>query len=303
MKSKSGDSENPRPASSAALGRVLRQSENIQDSVAQAAGELGSVNETLKQDKKGIAPGQAIHAAIAQNVDVERKVAKAADDLTQVTAQLQEQVAEQASMASELADTQSSLAQVRDDLEESRSHERDARQKALQDSLTGIPNRASFDQALDHGLIQARRHGWKLAVLLIDLDEFKSINDSHGHDLGDKVLLMVADRLQSSLREGDTVCRWGGDEFVCLLLEVNQEAELRRLADKLARRIADDYEFNGTVLSVRASIGIALYPADGETAESLFKNADTAMFRAKGTEKRVVSFRESSVTDRRPFAP
>lgn len=297
MKSKSRDEKHLTPAESASLGRVLRQSENIKDAVTQAAGELVSVNETLKQDNNGSAPVQTINVAIAQNIAVEQKVAKAADDLTQVNTLLAKQVAEQASVASELADTKSSLAQVRGDLAESQTQEREARHKALQDSLTGIPNRASFDQALDHGLIQARRHGWKLAVLLIDIDDFKSINDSYGHDLGDKVLVVVANRLQSSLRDEDTVCRWGGDEFACLVLEVKQVADVSRLADKILSRIAEDFEFNGTVLSVRASIGIALYPADGDTAESLFKNADTAMFRGKGTNRRVVLFRESFLTD------
>jgi diguanylate cyclase len=296
MKSESRDLKHPRPAKSSPLGRAHRKSENVKDAVAQAADELVSVNEALKQDSKGKAPAQTIKDAIAQNVDVEHKVAKAADDLNQVNTQLAKQVAKQASVASELAETKSRLAQVRDDLSESQTQERDARQKALQDSLTGLPNRASFDQALDHGLIQARRHAWKLAVLFIDIDEFKSINDTYGHDMGDEVLRMVANRLQSSLREEDTVCRWGGDEFVCLLLEVKQEADLSRLADKLLGRIAEDCELNGTVLSVKASIGIALYPADGETAESLFKNADTAMLRAKGTKKNVVLFHESSLT-------
>ena len=90
------------------------------------------------------------------------------------------------------------------------------------------------------------------------------------------------------------VSRWGGDEFVCLLLEVKQEAEVTSLAEKMINRIAEAYEFNGTVLSVKASIGIAMYPADGKTADILFKNADTAMYKAKGTETRVVLFRESS---------
>lgn len=293
MKSRARDRKHLRLAQSASLEPVLRQSENIRDAVAQAAGELLSVNEALKPDNKGTASVQTIDDAIAQNVDVELKVAKAADDLNHVNTQLAGQVAQQASMASELADTKSRLAQVRDDLSESQTQERDARQKALRDPLTGIPNRASFDQALDHGLIQARRHGWKLALLFIDIDEFKSINDRYGHDAGDKVLLTVAQRLQASLREEDTVCRWGGDEFACLLLEVRQEDDLGRLADKLLNRMAEGCELGGNVISVAASIGISLYPADGETAESLLKNADTAMFRAKGTKKRVVLFRES----------
>ena len=106
------------------------------------------------------------------------------------------------------------------------------------------------------------------------------------------MLLTVADRLQSATRRGDTVSRWGGDEFVCLLLEVKQEADITRLAEKMANRIAEDFKFNGTVLSIRASIGIAIYPEDGETANILFKNADTAMYKAKETEKRVVLFRQ-----------
>ncbi len=285
MNSKTGGRKPPRTAKSASLGRVLTQSESIKDAVAQAAGELVSVNEALKHGTQSSAPTQTVDEAIAQNLDVEIKVAKAADDLRRVNFQLATQVAAQASLASELAETKNTLAQVRDDLSESQDQERDARQKALHDSLTGIPNRASFDQALDHGLIQARRHGWRLAVLFIDIDEFKSINDAHGHDMGDQVLVTVANRLQSSLREGDTVCRWGGDEFVCLLLEVRQEDDLGHLAEKLLSRIAEDFEFKGTVLSVRASIGMALYPADGETAESLCKKADTAMFKAKGTRR------------------
>ena len=165
----------------------------------------------------------------------------------------------------------------------------------FQDALTGLPNRLSFEQHLDQGLIQATRHGWGLAVLFVDIDNFKSINDSYGHDLGDKALLMVANRLQSLVRDEDTVSRWGGDEFMCLLLEVRQEADVIRLAEMMVDRIAEAYEFDGIVLSMKASIGIAMYPADGETAHVLFKNADAAMFKAKRTQKRVVLFHQAAL--------
>jgi diguanylate cyclase (GGDEF)-like protein len=102
----------------------------------------------------------------------------------------------------------------------------------------------------------------------------------------------VAERLTSSVREQDMVSRWGGDEFVCLLLEVNREADVIRLAEHMVKRISEACEINGTLLSIRASIGIAIYPADGDTADTLFKNADTAMYQAKGTKDRVVLFRE-----------
>ena len=100
---------------------------------------------------------------------------------------------------------------------------------------------------------------------------------------------MVASRLKASLRGEDIVSRWGGDEFVCLCLEVSQETDVTRLAEKIANGIAEACECNGTTLSVRASIGIAVYPADGDTADRLFKNADTAMYEAKRARKGVVN--------------
>ena len=290
MKSKAKDLKKNASAKKASLGGVLKKNEKIKETLKKAASELTSVNEVLKQEK---APVQVIKQTLTQNEDVERKVAKAADDLKLVNVKLAKELAERKAIESELANTKTDLAEVRDDLSKAQVKEEEAQQMALQDALTGLPNRVSFKQGLDHGLIQAKRHGWGLAVLFIDIDKFKSINDSYGHDLGDQVLLMVANRLQSSVRDQDMVSRWGGDEFVCLLLEVKQEADVTRLAEKVINRIAEPCEFNGTVLSIRASIGITIYPADGETADILFKNADTAMYKAKETEKRVVLFRES----------
>ena len=290
MKSKSKDLKKNASAKKASLGGVLKKNEKIKETVKEAATELTSVNEVLKQEK---VPVQVIENALIQNEGVEHKVAKAAEDLKLVNAKLAKELAERIVLESELADTKTNLAEVRDDLSKSQVKEEEAQQIALQDALTGLPNRVSFEQRLDHGLIQAKRHGWGLAILFIDIDNFKSINDSHGHDLGDQVLLMVANRLQSSVRDEDMISRWGGDEFVCLLLEVRQEADVTRLAKKMINRIAETCEFNGTTLSIRACIGIAIYPADGETADILFKNADTAMYKAKGTKKRVVLFRKS----------
>ena len=290
MKSKSKALKKKASAKRASLGGVLKKNEKIKETVKEAASELTSVNKVLKQDK---APVQVIEHALTQNEEVERKVAKAADDLKLVNAKLARELAERTVIEAELANTKTDLAEVRDNLSKSQVKEEEAQQIALQDPLTGLPNRVSFEQRLDHGLIQAKRHGWGLALLFIDIDKFKSINDSYGHDLGDQVLLMVANRLRSFVRDEDMVSRWGGDEFVCLLLEVKQEADVTRLAEKMINRIAEACEFNGTTLSIRASIGIAIYPTDGETADILFKNADTAMYKAKGTKKRVVLFRKS----------
>jgi diguanylate cyclase (GGDEF)-like protein len=113
-----------------------------------------------------------------------------------------------------------------------------ARHAAFHDALTGLPNRALFDNRLAHALAQARRRGWSLAVMFMDLDEFKQINDVHGHDVGDAVLKTVAERLKATTREDDTVCRHGGDEFLYLLVAFGEVDDVILVADKIARAIA-----------------------------------------------------------------
>lgn len=284
---KSKNSKKNVAAKRVSLEIVLNQSEKIKETVEQAANDLTEVNEVLKQGNTVNVPVQIIQDIITQNEDVEHTVAQAADDLEQVNTELAKEVTEREVIETELAETKLILAAVREDLSQSQANEEEARNSALQDPLTCLPNRVSFEQVLEHGLLQAKRHGRGLAVLFIDIDNFKSINDSNGHDGGDKVLQMVAECLQSSVRKGDTVCRWGGDEFVCVLLEVKQEADVMRIAENIVNRIAEAWEFNGSVFSINVSIGIALYPADGQTADILIKKADTAMYIAKGTEQRI----------------
>ncbi|MHB8791298.1 MAG: diguanylate cyclase domain-containing protein [Desulfobulbaceae bacterium] len=293
MKSKSKNLKKTVADKNASLGSVINRNEKIKETVKEAANELTSVNEVLKQGKEVKIPVQIIKEAITQNKEVEYKVAKAADDLHQVNTELAKEVAERLAIETELSDMKNDLADVRDDLSMSQAKEEESRKVAFHDALTGLPNRLLFEEHLDHGLTQAKRHGWKLAVLFMDVDNFKNINDSYGHDLGDKVLLTVAERLRSAIRSEDTVSRWGGDEFACLLLEVKQEADVVHLAESIVQQISESFKFKGTVLSIRVSIGIAIYPADGETADILFKNADTAMYKAKGTERRVVLFRDA----------
>jgi len=278
----------PVPVKSGSLGTVLNQSKKIKDSVKQAATDLTSVNEVLKQGSNDSIIIQDIQEAITQNENVELKVTKAASDLKQVNTEIAREVNERIAIENELADTKIALAEVRDDLLISQVNEEDARKSAFQDPLTGLPNRLLFEQNFENGLVQAKRHNWKLAVLFIDIDNFKKLNDTHGHDMGDKALQIVAERLQSFVREEDTVSRWGGDEFVCLLLEVKNKGDVVRLAELMVDKIAEPCDFNGTVLTISASIGIAIYPMHGITADTLFKSADTAMYQAKHTENRVV---------------
>jgi len=277
------------------LGRVLHQSKEIKVSVQEAATDLASVNEALKHDEKPERPVRTIEAALVQNEKAEQKVAKAAGDLNQVNTEIATEVAERIVIESELADTKTDLAKAHDDLSKSRDNEEEMRQVSLRDTLTGLANRVLLEEHLAHGLIQAKRRGWGLAVLFIDIDEFKSVNDSYGHDAGDKVLVMVADRLRASVRGEDLVSRWGGDEFVCLLLDVKHEADGARIAEKMVSRISEAHDCKGTVLTIRASIGVAMCPGDGKTADVLLKNADRAMYKAKDTGNGVMLFRDAAL--------
>jgi diguanylate cyclase (GGDEF)-like protein/PAS domain S-box-containing protein len=152
---------------------------------------------------------------------------------------------------------------------------------AYHDALTGLPNRLLFNDRLSMALAQAHRHNQRLAVLFLDLDRFKVINDSLGHTLGDRLLQAVGERLVFSVREGDTVARLGGDEFTLLLPGAGRPLDLAKFAEKVLEALKQPFGLEGHELFVTASMGISLYPEDGIDPETLVKNADTAMYRAK----------------------
>nr|WP_315253629.1 EAL domain-containing protein [uncultured Duganella sp.] len=152
---------------------------------------------------------------------------------------------------------------------------------AHHDSLTGLPNRLQFQLRLEHGVAYARRHDSLLAVLFVDIDRFKTINDTLGHDAGDQVLVQFAQRLRSCVREVDTVARQGGDEFIVLLTELRKSADAQQVADKIMQVIGEPFVVNGDLLEVGASIGVAVYPDDDEDIETLIEKADLAMYAAK----------------------
>jgi two-component system cell cycle response regulator len=154
-------------------------------------------------------------------------------------------------------------------------------QRALHDSMTGLPNRDLFDDRLTHAIVLAKRHDWTLAVMFLDLDRFKCINDRHGHAVGDAVLKEVAKRLLQHTRDEDTVCRNGGDEFLFLLMNPKGSENIERIAGTLLKAIAQPIDMGELQPVIEASIGIAVYPDNGATGEQLIKNADTAMYRAK----------------------
>jgi diguanylate cyclase (GGDEF)-like protein/PAS domain S-box-containing protein len=153
--------------------------------------------------------------------------------------------------------------------------------QAFHDSLTGLPNRALFSDRLDHALASARRPGTTVAVIFLDLDNFKVINDSLGHRAGDQLLITIGDRLQGCVRPGDTVARLGGDEFVVLLEHITDTDDAVGVAQRIAEQSLTLYTIHDRQVAVTASIGIAVGAPGETTAEDLIRNADTAMYEAK----------------------
>ena len=161
---------------------------------------------------------------------------------------------------------------------------------AYHDNLTGLPNRSLFQDRLAHSIARAERGSHKVAVLFIDLDNFKNINDTLGHDVGDELLRQVARRLTACVRSVDTIARQGGDEFIVLLDSLEDGRGASVVAQNILNSLRTAFDLGGTEQHVSGSVGIALYPDDGRDAQTLMKNADTAMFHGKGIGKNTYQY-------------
>jgi diguanylate cyclase (GGDEF)-like protein len=177
-----------------------------------------------------------------------------------------------------------------------RAHAERVEYIAYHDSLTDLPNRSLFSRLLTQRVSEARRHGRQLAVAFIDLDRFKSINDTLGHDAGDQLLCEVAERLKRSVRESDTVARLGGDEFVVLLPEIAASADAAAVARKILAAMAEPFHLMGRDMRVTASIGISICPRHGLDEQTLKKNADIAMYEAKAEGRNDFRFYEDNLS-------
>ncbi len=253
------------------LTNVLVQNEQVKSLVKESADELSSVNADIKQELADQGSLPAVENALERSEAVEGKVQEASEKLSAVNLALEDEIKERHVLEIKLtAATQQGKVD---------------RHAALHDLLTGLPNRALFYDRLEHGFQQTKRHGWELAVMFVDLDDFKSINDTYGHDIGDGILQEMAERLKESTRGEDTVSRHGGDEFLILISEVREETNISSIAEKILNKIqapcsigTGDVTFSG---SIRASIGISIFPRHGETADALVTSADKAMYVAK----------------------
>ncbi|MGQ9471932.1 MAG: diguanylate cyclase domain-containing protein [Candidatus Aminicenantales bacterium] len=167
------------------------------------------------------------------------------------------------------------------DITERRRHEEELRRMAILDPLTQLPNRILFYDRLNLALSHCRRHGHRLAILMLDLDFFKKINDTYGHFVGDELLKTAGERLVTAVRSSDTVARFGGDEFVLLLPEIHGDADAAQIAERILEVIRIPFEINQNLVRVTVSIGIAIFPEDGQDRETLTTNADLALYAAK----------------------
>jgi diguanylate cyclase (GGDEF)-like protein len=157
--------------------------------------------------------------------------------------------------------------------------------------LTGVANRSLLYDRLNHALAHAKRNQTKVAVFFLDLDGYKTINDMFGHMVGDQILIQIANRLSANIREADTVARFGGDEFILVLENINSIEAVKPITEKILKSIAEPYRSNGgNLCQLTTSIGISIYPLDGTTTEELINKADTAMYRAKQLGKNQYKF-------------
>jgi diguanylate cyclase len=258
------------------LVEALNQNEQVQARMERWADELSAINEVLVQELSGRSPSAELERALDRSAELESNIQASAEAVSSINMGLTTGIAAGKKLTRKLLSS-------------------DARRKkfgrlALYDPLTGLPNRMLFNDRLRQVLAQAARHGRGVAVMFIDLDNFKAVNDSYGHSVGDTVLRHVAQRLQASMRAEDTVSRRGGDEFLCIMMEARNEFDIAKVAGKIIQVISAETAVGDAKLTVTPSLGIAVYPKDGETASALVTNADTAMYRAKRAQKGYVFF-------------
>ena len=283
----------------ALLEKALEKSQEVKEKMVDCATELATVNETVKTEMTAGITLQQAKAALEQTESVEEKVQECADELHEVNEALAQEIGDRDELNRELKETEQKLSATKHVLAHTEgnlaiAHEiaAEATQRTLRDFVTGIPNRELFNDRLEQAIALAERSSWILAVMFIDLDKFKLINDTHGHDVGDRVLQGVAQRLNEQVRSGDTICRYGGDEFLYLLVNPQSRANIEEVARKVLDSISQTLPINDLVLTIKPSIGIAVYPSDGKTGQELVVNADAAMYRAKEKKAGCVFFDE-----------
>ena len=280
------------------LDGVLQQSRDIKVKVEACADDLGVINSIVKKEITAGAITETTHRAIAESESIEDKVQACADDLDDVNAKLASGVSDLKQAQAALTGYKSALAHAEVALEKSRRAERAAQIQSLHDQKTGLPNRALFDDRLTKAIASVDRDGGTLAVMFFDLDRFKSINDQHGHAVGDQVLKEVSLRISAHCREKDTLCRNGGDEFLYLLINPGESENIERIVEGVLSKVAAPIEIDAKQVVITTSVGISIYPDDGENADVLVHKADQAMYEAKRDSRRFSFYSDRRVNAR-----
>ena len=278
------DAETPLSPAPIALERALEQSHEVKAKVEDCAEDLALASDNAKKTMAAGVTTLPARQTLDHNQAVEIKVQEAAQDLDSVTKTLAQGIDELKLVEVALASSQTALAKTTASLASALAGEEQANRRALHDHTTGLPNRVLFDDRLAQAVALADRHDWTVAVMFLDRDRFKNVNDVHGHAAGDLVLKEVARRLAQNARDEDTVCRNGGDEFLYLLMNPKGRGNAERIAAAVIENLARSISVGETQLTVRPSIGIAIYPGDGVNGDALIQNADAAMYRAKKIE-------------------
>jgi diguanylate cyclase (GGDEF)-like protein/PAS domain S-box-containing protein len=185
------------------------------------------------------------------------------------------------------------------DITERKKHEDEIKFIAFYDKLTELPNRILLQERLNNAILRCKRSGQRGAVLFLDLDRFKNINDSLGHEAGDKVLVEVAKRLRASVRDSDTVARLGGDEFILMLEGFDHPDNIHSVSHRVLLSLAQEIHHEGFSINVTASIGICFFPSDGETVDDLLKASDVAMYHGKSKGRNTYQFYRPEMKDRK----
>lgn len=251
------------------LNKVLAKSQRVKGMIDECGEKMSFINAELMPDKSRPDLHNIVQKTHKVSAAVESRVNEAATELSLVNRSLSKEVRERHLLEHQLA-----MAKA----QEKRTHH-----AAFYDALTDLPNRALFDDRLRHGVAHAKRHDSTLAIMFLDLDNFKSINDAYGHDAGDSILKTISQRLKKTTRSDDTVSRHGGDEFSYLLMDFKNEEDITVIAEKILKSIKLPCIVGKQNLTIEASIGISLFPKDGSTSEGLLKSADEAMYHAKRT--------------------